>query len=42
MDLGSGNFNLKLKNKTQPQVEAASYKQQAASNFKLDIGSGII
>jgi len=41
MDLGTGKFNLKLKKKIQPLVEATSYKRQATSN-KLDISSGII
>jgi hypothetical protein len=40
-------YNLGLKNKIQPQVEATSYKLQATSykqqaKIKLDIGSGII
>jgi hypothetical protein len=29
LDLGSGKFNLWLKNKIQPMVEASSYKLQA-------------
>ena len=31
LDLGTGKFNLKLKNKIQPLVEAASRKRQAPS-----------
>jgi len=42
MDLGSGKFNLWLKNKIQPVVEASSNKLQAASNKLLDNSSGII
>jgi len=38
MDLGSGKFNLWLKKKIQPVVEAPSLKLQASSS-KLDNGS---
>ena len=38
MDLGSGKFNLKLKNKIQPLVEAPSFKLHAGQDLKDTIG----
>ena len=38
MDLGTGKFNLKLKNKIQPVVEGPDFNKLQATSFKLDNG----